>query len=667
MSEVGLVRGRRSLVHPGSGSWLLLVWALLACGAPQPLDDRTSLLLVTIDTLRADHVGAYGAEFAATPTLDQLAAEGTRFDAAIAATPLTLPSHATLLTGQRPTTHGVRHNGIHQLGDGVETLAERLTEEGFATGAVVAAAVLEARYGLAQGFGHYDDARGRAAGAGTFLERPADEVTDAALEWLAERETRQPFFLWVHYYDPHADYRPPEPHASAHAGRPYDGEIAFVDAQLARLLAAIDRERTLLAVTADHGESLGEHGEPTHSHTLYDATQRVPLLLAGPGVPAARVVRDVAPAADVAPTLLALLGAGPLAGADGSAWTPGSPSAETPETDPAGARGAYAETLATRYEHGWAPLQALRTATHHYVRAPRAELYDVGADPGQVHDLLAADAPGARDLAARLDARLPSLDAAGAGALDAETRAELQALGYALPETTPEATGIDPKDGLPALAAYHAAVDLYAEGHFAQAVSRLEAARAALPASASLHSLLAHAHMRMGRPDRALPEVDRALALQPSAGLFAVRGDALRQLRRPDEAAAAYRAGAALDAAEPLVQVGLMWVEARGGDLARAGAHAERAMAGARGDAGTWVRIGLVWEAARSYERAMEAFTRATETDPSHRPAQLLLGLALLREGEPQAAAPHLDRAGDLVNLPRYAERIARLRGGRSS
>jgi choline-sulfatase len=255
-----------------------LAMAALACGRPEAVE---RVVLVTIDTLRADRVGCYGATGAATPTLDGLAARGVRFETAISPAPITLTSHATLLTGRDPPRHGARHNGQFELRADVPTLAEALHSAGFATAAVVSAFVLDARFGLARGFDVYDDRLGLATstGMGVGVEsRSAERSVDAALAWLDGAPER--FFLWLHLYDPHADHAPPEPWATRFADRPYDGEIAFADAELGRLLAGVaarfGERGTLVIATSDHGESLGEHGERTHALTVYDATQRVP-------------------------------------------------------------------------------------------------------------------------------------------------------------------------------------------------------------------------------------------------------------------------------------------------------------------------------------------------------------------------------------------------------
>src|SRR5262245_6233424 len=313
------------------------------------------IVLVSIDTLRADHVGCYGAEAVETPALDALAAEGVRFATAISPAPITLPSHTTLLTGRDPPQHGVRHNGLFRLPSDVPTLAERLRSAGFATAAFVSAFVLDSRFGLDRGFERYDDQLGiaRSSGApGSVAERRGDRTVDAALAWLAGAPDR--FFLWVHLYDPHADYLPPSPWSERFAGRPYDGEIAFADAQLARLRAAV-AERwpggTLWWVTSDHGERLGEHAEQTHSFSVYEATPHVPLLAAGPGVRRGAVVGEVVALADVAPSTLALAGLPALAGSTGSDLAPVLRGERAPADRPA-----WIETLATQVDMGWSPL-----------------------------------------------------------------------------------------------------------------------------------------------------------------------------------------------------------------------------------------------------------------------------------------------------------------------
>jgi arylsulfatase A-like enzyme/Tfp pilus assembly protein PilF len=492
---------------------LALVAAIACARPPGPTAER--IVLVSVDTLRADHVGCYGAADARTPHIDTVAARGVRFAAAFSPTPLTLPAHATLLTGRDPAGHGVRHNSIHRLAPGVPTLAERLAAAGFATAAVVGARVLERRFGLDRGFSHYDDlVEGRPHGPIGYAERSAEAVVDAALAWLANAPDR--FFLWVHLYDPHRPYEPPPGFASAFTTRPYDGEIAFADAQIGRLLAAIDARwgdaGLLVVATADHGESLGEHGELTHGYSLYDATQRVPLVMRGPGVPGGRTLEAPVSLADVAPTILALAGAAPLDDASGVDLAPGWRGARSR------GRGIYLETLATQLDFGWSPLLAIRTDRLKYVRAPRPELYDLAADPRETRDLAAERAEEVRALDAELEALLarrsqPPL----AAELDPKARAGLRELGYIVgapavePDRLGRVGGVDPKDQRAILGGLAEAQALLHHGRREAALALL----GGLGDGAAVAAQRAAAALGAGRMEEAERDARTALAAQP--------------------------------------------------------------------------------------------------------------------------------------------------------
>jgi arylsulfatase A-like enzyme/Tfp pilus assembly protein PilF len=647
--------------------------AALACNrvdlAAAPDEERPSVLFVTIDTLRADHVGVYGALQAETTRLDALAAAGTRFETAIASAPLTLPSHASLFTGLDPPRHGVRHNGLYRLDGEIDTLAERFRAAGYATGAVIGAVVLARRYGLDQGFESYDDGTSsRSSGAGGIPERSAGEVTDRALEWFARAP--RPFFLWVHYFDPHHEYRPPQPFAERFAANPYDGEIAYVDTQLGRLLDGLEpggsHRETLIVVTSDHGESLGEHGESAHSYTLYDAVLRVPLILRGPGVPPGRVVERLVRLVDVAPTLLALAGLPGLAEADGQPLA-----AHLTEGPPPPARVAYAETLATRIEHGWSPLFAARSERHLFVRAPRPELYDVQADPAQLENLAWSDQKRLQAemerLERALEERMSEGDAPAPLAVDEESLEQLRALGYALPPEPVAATGLDPKDGLSSLSAVVEGVHAYDAGDLAGALAHLERALEALPSSSQTHAYLACTQLGLGQPQLALPHIEAAARLTPKSAYYqAVLGDTQRQLGNAEAAAAAYRRGVEIDPFESLAQVGMQWVHAKRGDLERAEAHASRALEGDSHGALTRVQVGSVWDEVSQHSRALDAFREAVRLDPNMGFARMLLAIALAREGRAAESERHRKLAGALADDALLTARLAAasLRGG---
>jgi arylsulfatase A-like enzyme/Flp pilus assembly protein TadD len=648
---VALLLAAGGLVAPGCNR--------VDLAAAPPHSERPSVLLVTIDTLRADHVGAYGAVDARTPILDRLAAEGTRFTTAIASAPLTLPSHASILTGLYPPRHGVRYNGISRLQPSFETLTERLRDAGYATGAVVGSYVLAGKYGLDQGFEHYDDdTRSR----GDPAQRPASEVTDGALAWLERAE--RPFFLWVHYYDPHERYAPPPPFATRFAGRPYDGEIAYVDAELGRLLDSLaargELDETLIALTSDHGESLGEHLELTHSYTLYDAVLAVPLVFHGPGVPPGRVVEGVVRTVDVAPTLFSLLDLAPFEESDGMdlspLWSGSSPPAD---------RFAFAETLTTRLEHGWSPLFAIRTRDHHYVRAPRPELYDLASDPGQLSNQI--EAQPETQTAAALDAEITRIledevHTAEEG-VDDETRDQLRSLGYLIPERKLPETGIDPKDGLLALRdldfeagdAAFAAHDLVrAEAIFSRVVERL-------PGSAYARAMLALCYLQTGQAPKAIPHLEVALQLSPELGdhYTALLGDARLLTGDLDAALEAYEKAARMNSENPTAQVGLMLRALRGGSLAEAEAHAARARQITRDrGGGAHLNIGRNWERLGELERALVCFERALRLDPDSSLAHLNLAIILARLGRLEQAALHLEAAGPLRGDPSARNRL---------
>ncbi len=654
-------RGRRTGVRrrrPGrsaAGLAAILLWlGASGCNRIEVAAARPNVLLVSIDTLRADHVGAYGASFAETPTLDRLAAEGTRFARAVASSPLTLPSHAALLTGRHPHQIGVRHNGMYMLAPALETLPERLRDAGWATGAFVGSYVLAARFGLDQGFDRYDDATSTGLAApGGYAERGADAVSDAALAWL--ESAPRPFFLWTHYYDPHASYRPPAPWAERFAGRPYDGEIAWVDAQLARVVAALrsrgELERTLVVVTSDHGESLGEHGELTHGYLLYDAVLRVPLILRGPGVPAGRVVDPLVRSVDVAPTVLAWLGREALPASAGRDLRPLWEGADRAE------RVAYSETLATELELGWSPLFSIRTEGFRYVQAPTPELYDVQADPVERENLLHGDPHAHAAEASELATRLQSILADGvqvpAQRPEDEALQRLHALGSALPAQPVEPSGLDPKQGIHALGELLDAQAALAEGDLARARALVERAVETLPKSSRAHAVRAEVQLRSGEPRLALASIEEAARLAPlSAPHQAMLGEIRRGLGDEPAAQEAFRRAAALDPREPLVQVWLMEGRVRARDLTGAAEHARLALQGDPADAMVRIKVGKLWSAAGEHAQALAAFEEAVRIDPVPGYGHMLLAIESAHLGRAAEAESHRARAAELAEDP---------------
>jgi choline-sulfatase len=429
---------------------LIVTAAIAACGREPAAPARSPaaetprhVILITIDTLRADHVGAYGYAAARTPAIDALARGGTRYDHAYATAPITLTSHASLMTGRLPPGHGARHNGM-RLDLKTPTIAEAFARAGFQTGGFVAAFPLDRRFGLIKGFQTYGDAMPRDPGGRVANDRPGRAVVDEALEWLSTRRAQR-VFLWVHLFEPHSPYGDPAQTARPAIER-YDDDITEADRQVGRLVEGLGdlRGGTLIVLTADHGEAFGEHGEITHSVFAYDTTLRVPLIVAGPQVAAGVVVADPVSLVDVAPTIATMAGLDRFDGDGRPLPTSGLP-APASGLRPPTSRVLYAESFAPLLDFGWSPLRTIRSGGWKYIAAPKAELYDLTRDPGETRNLAAAEPARAAELARQVDAISTSV-LASAGTPDRETLARLQALGYASGRTGLSTARPDPKD-----------------------------------------------------------------------------------------------------------------------------------------------------------------------------------------------------------------------------
>ncbi len=518
---------------------------------PQTPAQPPNVLLVTIDTLRADRVGAYGYRAARTPALDALARTGTRFDRAYAAAPITLVSHASIMTGRYPPGLGARHNGM-RVDPKIPTLAQAFTRAGAATAAFVAAFPLDRRFGLTTGFQTYDDEMPRDADGHLANERPGRVVADRAIAWLQQHRGSR-VFLWVHIFEPHAPYgNPADP---AQARRPvsdrYDDEVAEADAQAGRVIQAVQSlgAPALIVAAADHGEAFGEHGEVSHSIFTYDTTLRVPLVIAGPGVTAGVVAEPVS-LVDVAPTLASLAGL-PAFDADGR---PLRVAAAIPP-DVGSHRALYAESFAPLLDFGWAPLRTIRRDGWKYVAAPKPELYDVEHDPGETQNLAASEAARAADLARAVDAiSSATLDAGGRA--DPKDRRELAARiaevtseelqGPALERGLRDILRLDPRNPQAnlrlgyvlmnsgrcgeAMPHFTAAIDGHvpgADAHLGRAgcevaARQTDAARRTLTAALAIDPdnpvVIANLGLLLsdtGHPADAIPHLERALAIDP--------------------------------------------------------------------------------------------------------------------------------------------------------
>ncbi|MBM3318972.1 MAG: sulfatase-like hydrolase/transferase, partial [Candidatus Eisenbacteria bacterium] len=550
--------------------------AALRPGAAQGFN----VLLITLDTTRADHLGCYGYADVETPAIDGLARAGILFGDAVCTSPITLPSHATMLTGLDPPNHGARVNGQSVVGPEQETLAEILGAAGYETAAFISAFVLESRFGLDQGFDLYDDDIGTAQSAGTGAEnlnqRIAGDVTRSTLSWLERRDRGRPFFAWVHYFDPHNPYMPPQPFLSRYRDRPYDGEIAYMDSEIARLLAAVDRlgyrERTLILAVGDHGEGLGEHGESTHERLIYDSVMRVPLILACPGLFRGpyRVDDVVVATTDVFPTVLELLGLQGTRPIDGISLL---------ACREQGQRAVYMESMAPYLTNGWAPLFGLRRHTDKYILAPRPEYYDLRRDPRELNDLYAT-APGAAaaardelvaDLRARLD-RWPSPEGvrAATAEVDYETRQRLESLGYISTATSfGDPTALpDPKDMMPVLEGIDRANALMRAGRLDQALTAIRRAGAISPRDPHVLLTMGKILLFQEKDAEAEETLRRSIEIHPLADACLLAAQLMIKQARHDDAEALLEQGRQL---EPLH--GGLWI-ARGDLAGLRGDHA---------------------------------------------------------------------------------------------
>jgi len=659
-------------------------WTLYRA-APGALGPRLGappdLLLVTIDTLRADRLGCYGRTEAETPVIDGLAAHGVRFDHSVAHQPLTLPSHASILTGLTPLRHGVRDNAGFVLAAGTPTLAGWLTAAGYEAAAFVSGFPLHSRFGLAQGFRTYDDRfpRGSDTSRPAYVERRGDATSAAAVAWLRRAAGGgRPVFVWLHLFDPHAPYEPPEPEASRFKGREYDGEIAFADRQVGVLLeawrAARGRDPVVL-VTSDHGEGLGEHGEPTHGLFIYDSTIRVPLVLAGPGIPVGRIPRTLARGIDVAPTLLDVAGVALPASIEGRSLRPGWEGGAVADEP------AYVESLFGRLGFGWAPLHGWRAGRLMYIDAPAAELYDVGDDPAQLRNVARERPEDARRLQRAVRAAASSAVPLAPMSQPREARERLRGLGYlegaatggepslrdpkdmaavavrieeaiALERADPpravrELREVLEQDSSNPVARRHLAVALNAGGRHDEAIEEVRRLIAAGDASEETAVFLGDSLRLAGRLPEALAVLEQKGARDGShtADLFNAQGKVLAAMARHRDAAAAFERARSMGGDDAEALAGLADAALAAGDLAAARGWLERLRARDAEDPRTAMKLGVVLVRLGQAEAALPLLRFSAERQPGDVDAVVAFGGVLAKTGRVREAVACFERA----------------------
>ena len=634
-------------MRPLTITFLALLPLVVATASSQ--DERPNLLLITVDTLRADYLGVNGATEGQTPNLDRLAASGVNFTRTRSSAPLTLPSHASIFTADYPPTHGVRDNGTYRLADTKTTLAEILKMEGYTTAAFVGAFVLDHRFGLAQGFDAYDDRTWSSADMLESLEaeRPAGEVHHAFARWLSVYGSDSPFFVWIHLYDPHAPYTPPEPYRSRCRENPYAGEVAYTDAVIGRVLSELETrgvlERTLIAVVGDHGEGLGEHDEMTHSLLIYNATIHVPMILTGTDrVPAGRRVDTLTRTIDLAPTLLDYLDISTKLGEGISlrARIEGEPSDEEPT--------AYSESLYPRLNLGWSELRALEVGKYRFILAPHPELFDLGDDPGETTNRANVQPRIARQLERKLQE--PTVEETGETVtLDAETEAKLRSLGYVsssrarVKEESSE-TRTDPKSNMKTWHSLKLAMSQFGMHDYQGSVRTLRSILASEKDIPVVYEYLGSSHMR----------------LEDYRGAESVYRQALeRGIESPDFH----------------LNLGVIHFHRNElGDLTRAAKELQIALALDPLSVAAHYRLGDVFRRAGKFERAVEEYRAALDINPSYVYALNGLGMSYVSLGRntdasevfrsavqlyPKEARGHFNLAVQLERMEQNQEALA--------
>jgi arylsulfatase A-like enzyme/Flp pilus assembly protein TadD len=617
---------------------------------------RPNLLLITIDTLRPDRLSCYSTDHVETPVIDALARRGVLFRRAFAHTPTTLPSHTNILLGTTPLHHGVHDNSNFVVGEEFLTLAEHLKGHGYATGAVVGAFPLDSRFGLTQGFDLYDDNYGsRGASEFSYVERKAEDVVDKARAWLEGRT--DPWFLWVHCFDPHQRYEPPEPFLSQHKDNPYNGEVAYVDFALGGLFEAIRRKGaesgTVVVFTGDHGESLGEHGESTHGYFAYNSTLWVPLIIAAPGLKPGESGETVCHI-DIFPTVCDLLGVPKPRDLQGVSLVPALAGKRL------AARNIYFESLYPHFSRGWAPLRGIISGRTKYIDSPIPELYDLEKDFNELENLA-----GARDLkphAAGLKKTMDALASATAAAplkkLDRAAQERLRSLGYVSGPIPPTADKVftredDLKVLLPYQSKLQTAMGRYHKGALGEATALLREIIAERKDFDLAYTYLATIYKEQARWKEALDVLREGHRENPSGfRILTTFGLFLTEAGQHDAAIEILRQGLDIIDYDPELWNYLGIAYWNKGDFAAAADAYDRALALDHNypivinNLGS-LHFSLFLKDGREadYRLAVEHFRRAIELDPTYASPHNGLGTALAKAGDLAGAVTSWEKA----------------------
>ncbi len=593
-----------------------------------------NIVVITLDTVRADHLHCYGNKNIQTPTIDNLARQGVLFEKAVAQTPLTLPSHASIFTGTNPNVHKVRDTGWFALQPSSVTLATILQKHGWNTAAFISSSVLKKVFGFNQGFSVYDDQMPETGKDNGEREatRPAGVTVDHALAWLNAKSS-QPFFVWVHFYDAHQPYNPPAEFRRQYPNNLYDAEIAYDDQQLGRFLDAVGKksspDKTLIVLLADHGESLGDHGEYAHGVFLYDSTVRIPWIMVGPGVPAGVRIHQQAREIDVLPTVLDLLGGHASSIVQGTSMVPAFLGKQVPSTY------SYEETLYPKINMGWSELRGIHTAHWMYVRAPRPELYNLDSDPGEINNIIDAHPKEYRELDRQLQI-LGKLGSSGtetvvADQMDQKTTEQLKSLGYVGGSDSTiqlNGKGADPKDKVGILKLMHEAVE-ESSGKIpmSRKIDLLRQALAEDPTNPTLYDDLGSKYEQTGQYDQAIQVYLAALHNGAQHGIIVSRlGELYLRAGKLNQAIDYFQQAAQLVPLDVAGQSNLATAYLQTGRLA----DAERTFRWAltiQKYVPAYNGLGIIAMKQHDLVGARKDFERAVQLDPNYVEANLNLGI----------------------------------------
>ncbi|MEW6378136.1 MAG: tetratricopeptide repeat protein [bacterium] len=608
-----------------------------------------NIVLISIDTLRADHLGCYGYKGTQTPVIDQLAREGALFSHCLTPSPVTMPAHLSMMTGLYPLSHGVRNNGTFVAAPELVTLAEVLKDQGYQTAAFVGSFVLDRRFGLDQGFDVFDDYMNKDQELTLLLynERKAENVVSEAEKWLKANGSNKPFFLWLHCFDPHAPYEPPKPFADIYKTNLYDGEIAYTDQTLGRLVVSLKEmnlwDQTLLVLTADHGEGLGDHGEKTHAIFIYDSTLHVPLIIRYPKLLPQNVeISQEVTLLDIFPTVLELAGVEKEMDIHGKSLVG---LLKNGKEDKPIRQEFFCETYYPLYNHGWSPLEGIRTSEWVYIRAPKPELYHMIEDRGQLKNLYTTQ----QQVADNLDRQMEALKARIARvksqqskkvAMDQETAQRLRSLGYVA--TVHEASGKelattypDPKDMINTLDFLNMGTYYFGKGETEKAIEQFLSVLKVNPNDVFTHFVLGYIYDQTGKTDLAIREFEETLRLDPRyVSAYNDLGTVYNRLGQYDKALEQFRKALEVNPeyAESVENMGVVYFALK--DYDQALKYFEQSLQMNPKSHKAYNNIGSVYLAWGDYQKAREYLEKSHQMDPTYIDAYNNLGSVLISLGE---------------------------------